>query len=220
MNSTDLRDYFRDEMKDDALPYLWSDTEIYRFEDDAQKMFCRLTGGLGDGSTPEVVQLALTDPSGWVATHPSILKIRDAWRASDGRPIEILNYEDLPARGIRLDGRTGGVEALIIGMEPHRARSHPISSDNTAVIQLLVDRLPLKAITDAGDQKFEIDEQHHVALFDWMRYRAYSKQDAETFDRAAADEAKATFEAYCFGLAQGEKERAKHKTRVVTYGGI
>ena len=51
MDSTALHDLFRSEVRDEATPYLWSDAEIYSYIDDAQKMFCRLQGGIADASS-------------------------------------------------------------------------------------------------------------------------------------------------------------------------
>ena len=52
-----------------------------------------------------------------------------------------------------------------------------------------------------------------------MKAQAYSKQDAETYNKAKADEEAAKFVAYC-EQAKREKEKYKHKVRVVRYGGI
>jgi hypothetical protein len=85
MNSTELKDLFRDEMEDLAEPYLWSDALVYSYADDAQKMFCRLTDGLADVSTPKVVNLAIVPGASFLPTHKSILKFRGATRSDDGR---------------------------------------------------------------------------------------------------------------------------------------
>jgi hypothetical protein len=218
MNSSELLAAFRDDVDDNELPVFWSDAEVFRYMDDAQKMFCRLTGGLGDGSTPAVTQLTVTAGDTWANTHPAILKTRSAYLDADGSPLQIVNLEDLQQRGMRFDGRTGPLKALVIGIEKHKVRLYPVPALD-AVVQLIVDRLPLTKITDVGDQEFEIDEQHHEPLLAWMKAQAYGKQDAETFDKSKADKYEAWFRAYCMA-AKREKERAMHKTRVVAYGGI
>ncbi len=215
MDSTELRDQFRADVVDQMEPFLWSDPEVYDYLDDAQKMFCRLTGGLGDG-TSALTTLAYTAASDWVATSPLILKTRDAYHAG-GVPVVIVNYEDLAAHGLRFDGRTGIPNYLILGIEANKARlyPHPVADGS---IQTIVDRLPLKAISDE-DQKLEVADQHKTGLGLWMKSRAYSKQDAETFDRNKAEGFEQKFRAYC-AEAKKEKDRAKHKTRIVSYGGI
>ena len=241
MNSSELLNAFRDELYDQKPkdPLLWSDAEVFGYMDDAQKMFCRLTEGIGDGSSaltklsiapivttippvspatdPTVVITAVSD---WVAISPLILKFRDAYRSTDARPVQIINYEDLPTHGIRFNGRMADKpEALVIGIEPGRARIYPAPTvASLDFIQLIVDRLPLKTINDE-DLKLEIAEQHHINLLMWMKHRAYAKQDADTYDAKKSNDFRAEFEEYC-RMSKHEKDRAKSKVRIVQYGGI
>lgn len=218
MNSSELLTLFRSEMSDVAEPYLWSDVEVFNYLDDAQKMYCRLTDGIADASTEDVVKLSIEPGSDWLVTHHSILRIRSANRADTGRTVEVLNADDMPLRRWFFDGTTGWVRALIIGQEANKVRIYPKSSE-TADIMLTVFRLPLIDITDAGDQALEIPAIHHQHLLLWVKHRAYSKQDAETFDRTKAEEFEARFKSYC-AMARDEERRRAYKPRSVTYGGI
>lgn len=215
MNSSELLEQFRQDVVDIEAPYLWSDAEVFSYIDSAHKQFWRNVGGIGDAQSP-LTSLPVAIGTDWIAISPLILKVREAY-LPDGTPIELANYEDLRSRRIRLDGHVGPTKMLILGMEPGSVRVYPVS-DAVTTIQLVVDRMPLKAITDA-DQKLEIQEQHKDGLGLWIRHRAYSKQDAETMDRNKAATLKAEFAEYC-ALAKRERDRAKHKTRVVFYGGI
>jgi hypothetical protein len=107
--------------------------------------------------------------------------------------------------------------AIVFGIEPGRIRLSPYPHA-AGQINLIVDRLPLKSIT-GEEQKLEVAEQHHQHLVTWMMHRAYNKQDAETLNRKASQDAKTAFNQYCFD-AKAEKDRAMHKTRTVRYGGI
>ena len=118
---------------------------------------------------------------------------------------------------MRFDGTTGPVQAIIIGIEPHKIRVWPVPNE-TVTLQLLVFRLPLTDIDDDG-QQLEIDPQHHEHLLLWCKHRAYSKQDAEAFDKTKAADFKAQFLDYC-EQAKLEQRRLRHKTRVVAYGGL
>lgn len=216
MDSTRLNELFRSEIADIAEPYLWSDDEVFHYANEAQKMFCRLVGGIADASTPAVVQVSLTAGNPWAAISPLILKIRGI-SGADGRYIEPLNYEDLHDKHIKLNALNATPDVLILGMETDKVRAYPVPVANE-VLELLVYRLPLLEIDDF-EQALEIAPQHHTALLMWMKHLAYSKQDAETFDKGKAAEFKQAFEAYCFN-AKTEKEVAKHKTRSVAYGGL
>lgn len=216
MDSTELRDQFRLDVVDVEEPQLWSDPEVFDAIDDAQKMFCRLTGGLAD-ATSALTQLGYAPGDTMMATSPLILKVRSARDATTGAPVEVVNYEDLDELGLRLDGRVGAPRFLIIGMEEGKAMAYPTpAADGT--IALMVDRLPLKKIDDE-DQKLEVKDQHKTGLLLWVKARAYAKQDAETYDKTKALVFEQKFRDYC-AEAKKEKERAKHKTRIVAYGGI
>ncbi len=217
MNSSETLELFREIVSDREEPYLWSDVELFRYMDDAQKMFCRLTGGLGDASSA-ITRITYDIDDEWVDLSPLILKFRAVTFEDSGRQVEIINMEDARSRGIKFNGVSGRVRAIVLGLEPNRARLYSRANE-AGVLNLVVDRLPLKPITDAGDQKFEIAEQHHQALITWMCHRAYSKQDAETLDRKKAADSKFAFEQYCFDAA-AEKERALSKIRTVNYGGL
>ena len=215
MIASELIDQFRSDVVDVEEPFLWSDPDVLSYIDSAQKQFCRKVGGIAD-ATSSITSLSIGLATDWIATSPLILKIREAY-LSDGTPMEVVNAEDLASRRIRFDGSVGTPKMLIIGMEVNNARIYPVSNViNT--IQMMIDRLPLKSITD-GTQKLEIQEHHKEGLGIWVRYRAYSKQDAETMDKNKALTLKAEFEEYCV-LAKKERDRAKHKTRVVRYGGL
>jgi len=225
MDSTALRDLFRSEMRDEATPYLWSDAEIYSYIDDAQKMFCRLQGGIADASSA-VTRLSVTAGDVFVPISPLILKIRGARRSADGYDLEILNFEDMQSRrsvddygyrsGYRIDNTVGIVKAIVVGMEANKIRLVHIPQEDQ-LIDLIVYRMPLVSIT-AGRQALEIDEHHHRHLLHWMKHLAHQKQDAETYDRGRSDMFRAEFLAYC-DQAKAEREKREHKYRTVVYGG-
>ena len=215
MDSTELLVAFRSDMVDEVTPYLWSDVDIYRYADAAQKWFCRLTGGIGD-ATSSLTTISAKAGDEWVKLNPLILLIRAAYRADDGKPIDIQNYENMVEAGTRINSRIGHLTQLILGMEPKKIRLYQIPSEDV-VIRLLVDRLPLETIDGAGVD-LEVDDQHKDGLLYWMKHLAYLKQDAETSDRAKAAEFEQQFLAYCAN-ARTERDKIKHKPRAVSYGG-
>lgn len=220
MTEQDLLNLFRSDMRDEeSNPYLWSDAEVCSYMNDAQNMFCRLTDGISDATNDAVTLLAIAPNTTSIALHPSILKIRAARLVSSGMPVDVLNVEDMPARNMRFDQRTGQLAALIEGQEENTIVPWPIPNFTDSV-RLAVFRRPLKTIADtAADDELEIGVQHHLHLLEWMKHRAYRKQDAETLDMKASQEAKENFEAYCT-LVKKEQEKKRHKVRQVAYGGI
>lgn len=218
MNSTELIDLYRIEMRDTEQPYLIEDAALYSYLDDAQKWFCRLTEGIEDSRTPDLATLSVVPGQEWYSTDKRLLKVRAAYRADTGVPVEVINAEKAAKLGIRFDGTSSHIRYLIAGMERNALRVWPIP-DETVTINLTVFRLPLASITDAGDQELEIEEHHHRHLLMWMKHLAYDNHDVEMFDRRKSDEYKAKFEAYCF-KAFKEQERLRRTTSTVLYGGL
>jgi hypothetical protein len=228
MDSTALLQRFRAEVRDEATPYLWSDAEIFGYIDDAQKMFCRMHGGIADSSSALTTLVAAAGAE-FVTVSPLILKIRAVRNAATGRDIQLLNYEDLQLGGaggqydygqyvsnFRFDSTPGEVTGAVEGMEPNKLRLVAIPLEETT-LKLVLYRMPRLTIDSAG-LPLEIDEHHHRHLLHWMKYLAHQKQDAETYDRGRAEQFRNEFEMYC-DRAKAERERREHKYRAVAYGG-
>lgn len=228
MDSTALLQRFRAEVRDEATPYLWSDAEIFGYIDDAQKMFCRMHGGIADSSSA-LTTLVVAAGAEFVTVSPLILKIRAVRNAATGRDIQLLNYEDLQLGGaggqydygqyvsnFRLDSTPGEVTGAVEGMEPNKLRLVAIPLEETT-LKLVLYRMPRLTIDSTG-LPLEIDEHHQRYLLHWMKYLAHQKQDAETYDRGRAEQFRNEFEIYC-DRAKAERERREHKYRAVAYGG-
>lgn len=218
MNSTELLEAFREEMKDVEVPHLWSDADIFRYLDDAQKMLCRLTEGIEDSSTADVCRLNVVPGTEWYPLSQKILKVREAVNTTTGRPYGVVNMEKASLQGVLFNGHPGPLKLFVTGMEKHKLRAWPMPADS-ATVELRVFRLPLKPITDAGDQTLEVSEHHHNALLLWMKHLAYLKQDADAYDKNAASEFEAAFRTYCHAALK-EQERARRNVGTVVYGGL
>lgn len=226
MDSTRLYELFRSDVQDTAQPYLWTDDEVWAYLNDAYTMFVRLTGGVPDFTSPITeVPVVSGEPTSQVSTK--ILRFLSARLVSTGEDLEILNWSDASRMTrsdygisvpITLDDLQGPVRSMVIGMQRNLVRWVNVpASDDT--VRLHVYRLPLEEITGESQELVDVDEQHHLHLLSGMKAVAYRKQDAETFDRARADENEMRFRSYCAQVV-GEFDRYKHKTRVVSYGGI
>lgn len=232
MTPSTLKDLFRSDVRDEVMPYLWSDAEIFSYMDDAQKMFCRETGGIADSTSP-ICTLTVNAGDTYINYDPRILALRDLRRASDGRNVSILNFEDLAttgwvqndygrfttlgAGGIKFSNTPAPVTAVVVNMDEKKLRLIAPAATNET-LYAIVYRLPLNDITPSSTA-FEIDERHHRYLLYWMKYLAHEKQDAETFDRGRSVEFRDKFLAYCM-QAKAERERREHKFRTVVYGGL
>jgi len=213
VNVQQLLDYWRSQIVDNARPYLWSDDDALVYAAEAERQFCRLTEGISDASTPEVVTVSVSEGDIFADVHPSILTFRQAVLESTGYPLAIKNHTEIT----KWDNAAGSVTAMIVGLEQNRVRWNytPTVDDE---VTLLVFRLPLEDTLTVSSE-LEIEVRHHASLTHWMSHLAYLKQDTETFDKQASDRAKGNFLQYCEQVA-GEQRRYRQKPRSIAYGGI
>lgn len=217
MTVGELLDLYRLEMVDVAQPYLWSDEFILGALSDAQVQFCRWTDGIPDSSSAGITLLSVLTGVDSYTLSPKVLKIRTARFDVTGRPVEVLNEEDMPGRSMYFDGRPGTVSALITGMDENSVRVWPMPAEDVD-IRLSVFRLPLLDLTD-GDDPLVVPLQHQRALLLWAKHLGYGVHDSETFDEKKSQDFEQKFMAYC-ASAKIDQGRARHKPRSVAYGGI
>lgn len=227
MNAGELYDAFREDVGDVHLPYLWSVSEIWRYANDAHRMFIRLTGGIQD-FTSKVTAIPIIANEAVSSYDSSILRILSATVRSTGLEIKLINYTDLGKpigtdygipRTLKLDNTTGDVHSGVIGMEQNKIRWINVPAVNDCA-DLIVRRLPMNKLVNDSDELEGVHEDHHTALLDWMKYKAYLKQDADTFDKGRAEACRMIFDEYCRSIARLGLERLKHKKRSVAYGGL
>lgn len=225
MKARELVDLFRDDVTDTLQPYLWSEQEVYEYLNDAYFMMVRQMGGIID-ATSSVTQIPIVATEQDAQIDRRILRIRQATLASNNRDIRIINAQDVGhlvdedygvLRRINNIDTPGEVRYMITGLEEGLVRWVKVPEvDDTA--QLLVERLPLERIEQGSDEFTGLGEEHHYHLLKWVRHLAFRKPDVETFNGERANEEKEAFLDYC-RLANEEKNRRRHKVRVVRYGG-
>lgn len=224
MNSSELHEAFRSGLGVERSRRL-SDDDVWRFADEAYRGFVRLTGGIPD-FTSAATAVALVASAKTSALSTTILRITRMTRRSDDADIKIINYTDLGSSAIadqdygssvvsRLDDTEGSVDYAILGMERNKVRwvLVPAAADT---VDMMIYRLPLVRIT-TDDLTLEVEDTHHFALLDWMYHLAASTP--EVADRPMSNFHRDAFTAYCYRV-KAENERYKHKTRVVSYGGV
>ena len=211
MDTTELLNLFRVELRDQEQPYLYADETIYAYINAAQVEFCRLTEGIEDGRS---FKLNIAPGTEWYPINKRILKLRKAYRADTGRPVEILNQERTEQRGVRFDGRTGPLKALVAGIEKSTLRAWPIP-DETVEVVLDVFRLPKQDISGPDDE-CEVDDLHVPTLMHYALYRAYSRPDPDTMDRVRSQYFREQFDAACV-RATREQGRARKPNHVTVF---
>lgn len=130
--------------------------------------------------------------------------------------MNVVNIERIEQQGIRFDGNTGPLKALIAGAEKNALRAWPVPAETTP-IQLEVFRVS-RPVTEVAP-KLEIDARHHMYLLDWVKHLVFGTRDSDAFDRRAAEEHSSKFITYC-ARSRAEQVRARHQTGAVQYGGL
>jgi hypothetical protein len=226
MTVSELLELFRKEVDDDVKPYLWSDKEFFVYLNDAQDTFVRLIGGIADRRS------ALTSISYKAGTQfkkldDRIYRIKGAFDAND-KILSIRNLDHFTSNnasndyGARIssgldNSRTGEVSYLITDVESDEIQLYPIPVSDGS-IRLYVYRRPLSEIVDE-DSELEVPSYQHVSLLDWVKYRAFMKQDVETFNGTKAATFRTSFTDFV-DQAKKEKSAREDTKREMAYGGI
>lgn len=226
MDSTGLYDAFRSDVVDTARPYLWSDDEVWRYANDAYRMFVRLIGGVPDFDS-DICAVSVIPGEAVADIDSNILRIMSATRRSDSNVVEIINSTDLgkmrskdygQTKQLVMDSRTGPVRYAVLGLRKNALRWIQVPEE-ADTIDLVIYRLPLDTISGHAQELTDVEPDHHIHLVDWMKHLAYKKHDADTFNPTASKQGKDAFEEYC-AFVKAEMARYQHKTRTVTYGGL
>lgn len=181
MTLVELIASFRSEAADQVLPYMWSDAEIVGYLNDAENEACIRAGLLTDETTPGLAVIPVLAGQAWYPLDPRVLDIARA-RFVSGQGWDL--YRTSPAE---LDMEWPGWGTHASG--PRRyyvdgGRLRLVATPSMpGILTLRVSRLPLSplALTEPSATP-EIPLPDQARLLDWALYRAYSKQDADTFD--------------------------------------
>lgn len=224
MTLEDLLDCLRRDILNDrsdrvsgSSDYLWTDTTLVRYINEAQRRFAVGTYMLRDARTPECTRVTLVEGQTSYDLHPAVLAVLSAkistaqadlqrvghaalaaYRAPDSTFIDTSSYQGLPP------GRTVAYstdEELTyddydsVSTPVLRVYPEPDADAAGTIIQLRVVRKPLEPLTATNLQaRPEIPEDHHLEMLDWAAYLALRIVDADAGTPARAAEFKASFE--------------------------
>ena len=227
MTPSELLALFRLEVNDEAKPQLWSDTEFYAYLNEGHDLHVRLIGGIADRRSP-LTKVSYKTGDQFKKYDERILRPKGAFDEQN-RIVTIRNLDNFESayleddygmqqlNGGLDDGRTGNIKYIITDVENNEMQFYPIP-DHDGYLRLFVYRRPLEGIT-ASSSEFEIPSHHHLNLLNWVKYKAYMKQDVETFDQSKAVDFRKAFSEWIVG-AQKEKAAREDRKRTVQYGGI
>ena len=196
MQLSDLIKLFRLEADDLKVQPLWSDEELIEFANDGEEQACRRARLLLESTTDSVCSISFTAGDSPVLTlSPLILDIRSVrWV---GRTSALV-----PRLTARMDEEYPGWEALAVqpqqqpsvyvtDVQTQAIRLHP-TPGLSGTVAMQVFRLPIDKMAALGDEP-SIPVYAHRGLLQWMLYRAYAKQDADSLDAGKAKNAYSLF---------------------------
>ena len=184
MTLAELIDIFRTRAEDIVAPYLWSDTEITMYLNEANKEAAERALLIQDETTALVCTLTLAADTATYALHPSILRIERAKLTSNGELLKIVAREYLDATWDKWESATGTPQYIIENADGNvRIVPTPTAIDT---ITLIVKRLPITPMSLPADTP-EISSRHHYRMVDWALHLAYMKPDADAGNKGAAD---------------------------------
>jgi hypothetical protein len=183
------------DIDDAAKPYMWSDDELHDFAVDAQNEACRRGRLIVDSLTDRICRMPLTTEMHYKLS-PRILFIRRVKLSDYSVPLKKLRLRDLDRDRPGWQTHTGLVRHWMTGFSSGYLtvyrKPDAVTYPTMPSIELTVVRLPLQ---DPGlDDEFEIHPRLHRSLRHWVDYRAYDKEDGDTYDPRKAANALALFE--------------------------
>lgn len=192
MNLGEILTQARLELDDTEQDYLWSDSELISYINEAQEQACRRSRLIIDSSTPEICIIYLIANEAVYDLHEKVLAIKDVVGANGhaltGAPVNWMNENIASWRNNTSDE----VSAIVTDYETDKIRVYPIPTKDST-LGLRVVRMPIAKLVGLHDVP-EIKSRYHMALIHWVKHRAYLKKDADTLDKNASVEALGLFE--------------------------
>ena len=203
----------------DVTQLRWSNEELTRFINEAQKQACRSAFLIKTGSP--TFAISVTAGTSEYTLDPRVINIKGAYLASTGRELTEAEYEDV--MGIP-NWRTNASTPVyyITDMETGTITLYPTPIiDDT--VNLLVYRLPLadmdweKAETDTA----EIRADHQIDMLFYAAFLAYNKDEANTFDPQRAEYYRQLFEkVFTSTSAYADTRRSRTRNKSIRYQGL
>jgi hypothetical protein len=191
MNLGEILTQSRSELDDTQPDYLWSDSELIGYANEAQEQACRRSRLIIDSSTVEICEIPVVAGVSLYPLDERILAIKDVVDAN-GRVLvgATVGWMNENVSGWR--SSEGEPSAIITDFETDKLKLYPTPKVDS-VIRLRVVRTQLSDMVSEQDRP-EIKSRYHRALIHWIKHRAYLKKDADTLDKNASADSLSLFE--------------------------
>jgi hypothetical protein len=196
----------------------WSNEELTRFINEAERQACRSSLLLKEASDDLDIEL-VEDVSTY--THsPRIINIKNAYLGSTNTELRRVEVEDL-YQIPRWKSVVGVPNRYIVDYATKVIRFYPtpVSDDTVNIIAYTLPRREMDWVSRDIDTP-EIKEQYHLPLLHYAAYLAYQKENANTFDPQRSEKFKLLFHSeFSDSSAYSETRRERTRYRPIKYGG-
>jgi hypothetical protein len=172
-------------LRDEEAPFLWSAAELLLYLNEAERIFARRTHVLSD-DTSDFTTLTTVASQSRYALDPRIVYVSEVYDP-DGRLMRNVTRGKLPRSPYEGKPKMYTLDAAMSSM-----RLGPIP-DDMYELQMVVARKPLVPMATQYDSP-EIPEEYHLALCDYVAYKALRNNDTEASNTTAAENFRAAWE--------------------------
>jgi hypothetical protein len=199
--------------------YLWSDTTLVAYIDEAQRRFARRSLCIRDATTPSLTQVTLVTNQTEYTLNPSVIAVISARFTGDTADLArgghaqfdtyhtpdtyFFNPSDLstlpPGKPLAwaTDEGTAANSTGSVGVIMFRAYPVPSSTYAGQIINLRVCRMPqTRLVASELDVYPEIPEEYHIPMLDYAAYLALRIVDHDLGNPARANEFLTSFEGH------------------------
>lgn len=207
----------RTDRVDGTSDYLWTDAQLVRYIDEAQRRFAVQGFVLRDGSTPEVTEITLVEGQSEYPMHESVLAVITARLST--RELDLPRVGHAVLAGYRLptpvrydptpfsslpsglpaafstDERLDADDSGSLSRVTLRVYPVPDATADGQVVKTRVVRKPLDTLrVDDLHATPEIPADHHIEMLDWAAYLALRVVDDDAGNPKRAGEFAQSFE--------------------------
>ena len=175
---------------------LWSNTTLLNYLNEAENRFARGTFCILDDSTSAVVTVPLVASTASYALHKSILKVFSVTLSDSPVRLAAKSYTHLSDTEAEMVDGLGRPTGYWVDTSTRKIRfaAIPYTDEVGLSAKLRVARLPLAPMVISATSVPEIPEEYHLALCDWVVYRALMHQETDSEAQVDGHRFRATFE--------------------------
>ncbi|MBF0337074.1 MAG: hypothetical protein HQL05_04510 [Nitrospirae bacterium] len=182
MTVKDILQRTRQLLTDNIPPYLWSDTELVDYLNDAINELLIQTRLLIDSSTAEICRIEVSAGVNAYALDRRVIALKRVMLQGTGTLLVRVTQQYMDASGGNWEQATGNPRNYLLDATSGYLTLYP-TPDKSDTMRLTVYRLPINDLSPtAQEAEPELNYRYHPKLIAGIICRAYEKTDTETFN--------------------------------------